>query len=36
MQLGIRWFTLRQLDRSDAEAPYVSLVVVSALLDDLG
>lgn len=35
MQLGIGWFAFGQLNRGDSQAPNVSLVVVTALLDDL-
>lgn len=35
MQVGIRWFPLRQFDRRDAQTPDVRLRVVRRLLDDL-
>ena len=35
VQLGIGWFAFGQLNRGDSQAPDVSLVVVTALLDDL-
>ncbi len=36
MQLGVGWFSSRKLNSGYPQAPYVGLVIIATLLNDLG